>query len=60
MKEEVEVEVGSVTAIHQRTTINKTPLCALRPLCETAGALALHASDFLSRTEGAEGTEVFC
>jgi hypothetical protein len=33
MKEEV--EVGSVTAIHRRTTINKTPLCALRPLCET-------------------------
>ena len=33
MKEEV--EVGSVTAIYRRTTINKTPLCALRPLCET-------------------------
>ncbi len=33
MKEEV--EVGSVTAIHRRTTINNTPLCALRPLCET-------------------------
>jgi hypothetical protein len=33
MKEKV--EVGSVTAIYRRTTINKTSLCALRPLCET-------------------------
>ena len=54
-----EVVVGSVTAIHRRTTINKTPLCALRPLCETAGRwnFTLPTLYFLRRMASLHGAE---